>query len=110
MYITLPIDPESDNQAEQQRMLQRIKSAFLDGDTSAVVVSLIAEPLARFEEVRRPHIAGLRVCIRSSHSSSKCLPGLVACGPESPPTGMCARSAAENNLRGGLICAITAIC
>ena len=51
--MTLPIDPESQSKDEQARALQNVKSAFLDGDTSAVIVSLIAEPLARFEQVRR---------------------------------------------------------
>ena len=51
VMMTLPIDPESKTKDEQSRELQRIKSAFLDGDTSAVIVSMVAEPLARFEEV-----------------------------------------------------------
>jgi hypothetical protein len=53
VFMTLPIDPDMKTAWEQQRMLQRVKGAFLDGDTSAVVVSLIAEPLARFEEKHR---------------------------------------------------------
>jgi hypothetical protein len=51
--MTLPIDPDMKTAWEQQRTLQRVKGSFLDGDTSAVVVSLIAEPLARFEENHR---------------------------------------------------------
>ena len=56
VMMTLPFDPESQSRDAQQKALQSIKSAFLDGDTSAVIVSLIAEPLARFEQARRPAV------------------------------------------------------
>eukprot|EP00240_Pyramimonas_obovata_P016171 CAMPEP_0118947626 /NCGR_PEP_ID=MMETSP1169-20130426/46376_1 /TAXON_ID=36882 /ORGANISM="Pyramimonas obovata, Strain CCMP722" /LENGTH=272 /DNA_ID=CAMNT_0006893879 /DNA_START=107 /DNA_END=922 /DNA_ORIENTATION=+ len=50
VFLTLPVDPTSSNVVEQQRVLQLMKSAFLDGETSTVIVSMIAEPLSRFEE------------------------------------------------------------
>lgn len=50
VFLTLPVDPTSPNVVDQQRVLQLMKSAFLDGETSTVIVSMIAEPLSRFEE------------------------------------------------------------
>eukprot|EP00242_Pyramimonas_sp_CCMP2087_P012572 CAMPEP_0198222400 /NCGR_PEP_ID=MMETSP1445-20131203/87918_1 /TAXON_ID=36898 /ORGANISM="Pyramimonas sp., Strain CCMP2087" /LENGTH=442 /DNA_ID=CAMNT_0043900897 /DNA_START=179 /DNA_END=1504 /DNA_ORIENTATION=+ len=50
VFLTLPVDPTSSNVVDQQRVLQLMKSAFLDGETSTVIVSMIAEPLSRFEE------------------------------------------------------------
>eukprot|EP00854_Cymbomonas_tetramitiformis_P029077 gene29077-36151_t len=50
VFLTLPLDPSSSNLAEQERLLQRSKAAFLEGETSAVIVSLVAEPLGRLEE------------------------------------------------------------
>eukprot|EP00959_Pyramimonas_sp_CCMP1952_P384241 8052615-Pyramimonas_sp.AAC.1 len=53
VFLTLPVDPTGSNVVEQNRVLQLMKSAFLDGETSTVIVSMIAEPLSRFEEYGR---------------------------------------------------------
>ena len=50
VFLMLPVDPTSPNVVNQQRVLQLMKSAFLDGETSTVIVSMIAEPSSRFEE------------------------------------------------------------
>lgn len=78
VFMTLPIDPDMKTAWEQQRMLQRVKGAFLDGDTSAVVVSLIAEPLARFEEKHRMDSSDTQIVQVNAPSALPQLPNNVS--------------------------------
>ncbi|EIE20339.1 hypothetical protein COCSUDRAFT_58046 [Coccomyxa subellipsoidea C-169] len=46
-FLTMPIDPESDNHALQVEVMHDVKDAFLAQDALAVVVALVSRPLMR---------------------------------------------------------------
>ncbi|KAL0032107.1 hypothetical protein WJX77_005423 [Trebouxia sp. C0004] len=46
-YLTMPIDPASENKMMQAEYMQLVKEAFMEKDAMAVIVGLVAEPLSR---------------------------------------------------------------
>ena len=55
-FLTMPVDPESDDLHVQCRELARIKDCFLANDAVAVIVGLLSRPLSRYPRLSEKDI------------------------------------------------------
>ena len=46
VYLTMPLEPESSNLAEQRSYLQSFKAPLLEGECLGIIVSVVMEPLS----------------------------------------------------------------
>lgn len=52
VFLTMPIDPSSNQVSLQVEYLQHFRAALLDDDTIPVIMSLLEDPLQRLERCR----------------------------------------------------------
>ena len=58
-FLTMPVDPESDDLHVQCRELARIKDCFLANDAVAVIVGLLSRPLSRYPRLSEKDILAI---------------------------------------------------